>query len=98
MSSTVAIILGILAGALGFVPIFAAIRISRRSTSTSVLSAAACGLLGSLVSLVVVVVELLLCSQLAHDALLPFGVAELVALIVVTSTYVVYKNVLAKRK
>ncbi|MGI6536612.1 MAG: hypothetical protein ACOX12_09495 [Eggerthellaceae bacterium] len=42
--------------------------------------------------------ELLLCSQLAHDALLPFGIAELITLIVVTAAYVVYKNVLAKRK
>jgi uncharacterized membrane protein YhaH (DUF805 family) len=98
MSNSVAIILGILAGAIGFIPIFVAIRISRHSTSTSVMSAAACGLLGSLVSLIVVVVELLLCSQLAHDVLLPFGIAELLALIVVTATYVVYKNVLAKRK
>lgn len=98
MSNAVAIILGILAGAIGFIPIFVAIRLSRRSTSTSVMSAAACGLLGSLVSLIVVVVELLLCSHLAHDVLLPFGISELLALIVVTAVYVVYKNVLAKRK
>lgn len=98
MSSAVAIILGIIAGAIGFIPIFVAIRLSRRSTSTSVMSAAACGLLGSFVSLVVVVVELLLCSKLAHDVLLPFGISELLALIVVTAIYVVYKNMLAKRK
>ena len=34
----------------------------------------------------------------ARDVVLPFGVAEIVALIVSTSAYVVYKNVLAKRK
>ena len=34
----------------------------------------------------------------ARDGVLPFGVAEIVALIVSTSAYVVYKNVLAKRK
>lgn len=98
MSIAIPIILGILAGAIGFLPIFAAIRISRRSTSTEVMASAICGLLGFLASLAVVVVELLLCSQLAHDVLLPFGISELLALIVVTSAYVVYKNVLAKRK
>jgi hypothetical protein len=98
VSNEVAVFVGILAGVVGFLPIFAAIRISRRSTSTSVLSAAACGLLGSLVSLIVVVVELLVCSQVARPTLLPFGIAELVSLIVVTAAYVAYKNVLAKRK
>ncbi len=47
---------------------------------------------------IVVAVALIVCAMVARDVVLPFGVAEIVALIVSTSAYVVYKNVLAKRK
>lgn len=93
-----AIILGAAAGFVGFLPMFAAIRLSRKSISTKAGSAVAFGLLGTLVSLAIVVVALILCSKVAHDALLPFAIAELVVLIAATSAYVLYKNVFAKRK
>ena len=56
------------------------------------------GLVGVFFSLIILAAALFACSALAHDAVLPFGLAEMVALIVSTSVYVVYKNVLAKRK
>ena len=77
---------GIAAGIIGFLPLFISLRLARRSTSLSAMSAGLYGLAGTFVSLIVVAVAL------------PFGVAEIVALIVSTSAYVVYKNVLAKRK
>jgi hypothetical protein len=77
---------------------FAAIRISRRVTSTRMLASAANALVGCAVSLIIAIVGLLLCSNYAHDVLLPFGCAEIVALVASISVYVVYKNVLAKRR
>ena len=62
------------------------------------MSAGLYGLAGVFVSLIVVAVALILCAVIARDMVLPFGIAEIVALIVTTSAYVVYKNVLAKRK
>lgn len=62
------------------------------------LASAANALVGCAVSLIVAIAALLLCSNYAHDVLLPFGCAEVVSLVASTSVYVVYKNVLAKRK
>ena len=86
-----AIALGILAGIAGFIPLFIALRLSRKSTSTSPLSAGLYGLGGFFVSLIVVAV-------VAREMVLPFAVAEILTLVVVTSIYVVYKNVLAKKR
>ena len=82
-----AIALGILAGIAGFIPLFIALRLSHKSTSTSPLSAGLYGLGGFFVSLIV-----------AREMVLPFAVAEILTLVVVTSIYVVYKNVLAKKR
>lgn len=89
---------GIAAGIIGFLPLFISLRLARRSTSLSAMSAGLYGLAGAFVSLIVVAVALIVCAMVARDVVLPFGVAEIVALIVSTSAYVVYKNVLAKRK
>ena len=85
---------GIAAGIIGFLPLFISLRLARRSTSLSAMSAGLYGLAGTFV----VAVALIVCAMVARDVVLPFGVAEIVALIVSTSAYVVYKNVLAKRK
>ena len=50
------------------------------------------------VSLVVLIVGLLACAMLARDGLVSFVVAEGVVFLGSTIAYVVYKNVLAKRK
>ena len=92
------ILLGAVAGFIGFLPLFAAIRISRRVTSVRMLASATNALVGTAVSLALAVAGLLLCSNFAHDVLLPFGCAEIVTLVASISVYVVYKNVLAKRK
>ncbi len=93
-----AIVLGIVAGLVGFVPLFVALRLSRRSTSTSALTAGMYGLGGSFVSLIVLAVCMIACAMLDRGNVLPFGIAEMATIIVVTSVYVLYKNVLAKKK
>lgn len=93
-----AIVLGIVAGFAGFIPLFIALRLSRRSTSTSPLSAGLYGLAGFFVSMVVVAVALIVCALVARDMVVPFAIAEIVTLIAATSIYVVYKNVLAKKR
>lgn len=93
-----AVAAGIVAGLVGFLPLFVSLRLARRSTNLSAMSTGLYGLAGVFVSLIIVAVALIVCAVVARDIVLPFGIAEIVALIVSTSAYVVYKNVLAKRK
>ncbi len=93
-----AIAAGIAAGIVGFLPLFISLRLARRSESLSAMGAGLYGLAGTFVSLIVVVVAMIVCAVVARELILYFGIAEIVALIVSTSLYVVYKNVLAKRK
>ena len=98
MSTSIAIALGALAGFIGFVPMFVALRLSRKVPAQGTMEAALFGLAGTFVSLIIVIVALIMCRVFAADSVLPFGVAELVTLIVVTCGFVLYKNVLQKRK
>lgn len=93
-----AIAAGIVAGIIGFLPLFISLRLARRSDSISAMSMGLYGLAGTFVSLIIVIVAMIICAQVAREFILPFGIAEIAALIVSTSLYVVYKNVLAKRK
>ncbi len=93
-----AVAAGIAAGIVGFLPLFVSLRLSRRSESLSAMSLGLYGLAGVFISLIIVAVALIVCAQVARSVILPFGIAEILALIVSTSLYVVYKNVLAKRK
>lgn len=92
------IVLGMLTGALGFLPLFLSLRLSRRSTSTQALTVGLYGLAGVAVSMVVLVAGLIACAMLARDGLIGFVAAEAVVFLVSTIAYVVYKNVLAQRK
>ena len=94
----VAIVLGIIAGFVGFLALFAALRLSRRSTSTSPLNAGLYGLGGSCVSLLIVAVALIICAITAREMVIPFAIAEIVVLIVATVIYVLYKNVFQKKR
>ena len=83
------IALGIVTGILGFLPLFLSLRLSRRSTSTHALTIGLYGLAGVAISLVILVAGLIACAMLARDGLVFLGC---------TIAFVVYKNVLAKRK
>ncbi len=93
-----AIAAGLVTGVIGFLPLFIFLRLARRSTSLNPMNAGLYGLAGTFVSLIVVAAALIICAVVARDVVLPFGIAEMGALIVSTSVYVVYKNALAKRK
>lgn len=93
-----AILIGALAGVVGFIPLFVAMRLSRKSISTNVLGTATYGLVGVFVSMIVLAVEIIICSRVASEWVLPFGLSEMLTLIIATAMYVIYKNVLAKRK
>lgn len=92
------ITLGIVTGILGFLPLFLSLRLSRRSTSTHALTIGLYGLAGVAISLVILVAGLIACAMLARDGLVGFVVAEGIVFLGCTIAFVVYKNVLAKRK
>ncbi|MDO5334669.1 MAG: hypothetical protein Q4F23_01130 [Coriobacteriia bacterium] len=94
----IAIICGVVAGLLGFAPLFIATRLVRKSESTQSITLGLYGLGGSCVSLIVVAALLVVCAVVNRGMVAPFAIAEILTLVVSTSVYVVYKNVLAKRK
>lgn len=94
----VAVILGIVIGVVGFIPMFASLRLSRRFELLNAMTLGLYGLTGVFVSLIIVAVALIVCAVVAREFVVPFAVAEIISLILSTSIYVVYKNVLAKRK
>lgn len=92
------IFFGILAGIVGFLPLFVAMRFGRRSTSVEPLTVGLYGLGGACLSLVVLIVLLLLVAVNARDQLLSFAVSEVVVFLAVTITYFVYLIMGAKRR
>ena len=89
----VAILLGACAGIVGFLPLrFALVSYRKVLSDDSTLRLAAFSLVAFLVSLVILVVALFVCSRVARDMVVAFGVTEILTLIVVTSAYVIYRN------
>lgn len=72
--------LGAVAGVLGFLPLFAGLRLARRATDTSNLGHAGALLLGLLISVVVIFASAIACIVIARDQVLPFVLAEVIAL------------------
>ena len=66
-----AIVIGVIAGFIGFLPLFASLRLARKHPSVS----------------------FIVCALVARPQVLPFGMAEIVSLIVCTAVYVWRKNV-----
>ena len=87
----VAIVLGALAGAAGFAPLFAGLRMTRRVTDTSNLGHAGALLLGVLLSVAVLFVTAIACALLAREFVLPFVLAEVVALSVAAIGFGLYQ-------
>lgn len=88
-----AILLGLCAGFVGFLPMFFALRSYRKVLdNNSTMRLAGYSLGAFLLSLVILALALFACSRIAHDQLLPFGCAEVVMLLVSTIAYVVSKN------
>lgn len=79
----VAIVLGVLAGIVGFLPLFGSLQLAKRATKTSNLGHMGSLLLGVLVSFLLLFGAALACILLARNLALPFALAEVLALIVV---------------
>lgn len=87
------IVLGAVCGVLGFVPLMAGLRLARKATSTSNLGHAGALLLGVFGSFILLIGTLIACIVVARDAVLPFTLAEVVALTVSAVAYGAYKLV-----
>ena len=79
----VAIVLGALAGIVGFLPLFGSLQLAKRATKTSNLGHMGSLLLWVLVSFLLLFGAALACILLARVLALPFALAEVLALIVV---------------
>ncbi len=88
-----AIVLGALSGVLGFLPLFGGLRLARRVTETSNLGHMGLLLLSVLASFLILFVTLIVCVVTARDLVLPFALAEVLALIVVAIGFGVVKLV-----
>ncbi len=90
--------LGILSGVLGFLPFYFSLKLLRRSATIAPISIGIYGLGGALISLFILMGALIACAVLARDSILPFALFEIVVFLGCTIVYVIYKNMLAKRK
>lgn len=75
-----AIVLGALAGFVGFLPLFFGLRMTRRVTDTSNIGSMGALLLGVLASFVLLFGTAIVCVMVARDLVLPFVLAEVVVL------------------
>lgn len=91
------ILLGALAGLLGFAPIFLSFHLSRKHPSTGTMSLGLYGLGGVSVSLIVLIVATVACGFAARDQIVAFTVAEAVVFLGATIVFVVRKNAPFKR-
>ncbi len=87
------IILGLLAGFVGFLPLLGALRLTKKVTTTSNFSHMSALLLGVLVSFLLLFGAILTCKLVAPDLVFPFGVAEVAALSVTAIIFGVIKLV-----
>lgn len=94
----VAILLGVVAGILAFLPYYAAMRLSRRAATSSSLNLGLYGLGGACVSLLILIICTVVCGITARGSIVPFTVAEGVAFLGFTIAYVTCKNALFRKR
>lgn len=92
------IVVGVLAGLLGFAPLVASANMAKSHPSTGTLSFGLYALGGVVVSLVILIVSVIACAMIARDGLVPFVVAEGIVFLGATIVYVVRRNSILKRK
>lgn len=76
-----AVVLGILFGVVGFLPLFAGIRIVKKIPATNTYGFLGLFLGCIFISAILLVVPLLVCSKVAHDVAFAMAIAELVVFI-----------------
>lgn len=94
----VPILLGIVAGILAFLPLFGAMRLSRRVTEMKASTVGLYALAGACISLLILIVCTVVCGITARGSIVPFTVAEGVAFLGFTIAYVMYKNALLRKR
>ena len=96
MNVALPIILGFIAGALGFLPLMGAVYAVRYVTSTSNFSHASILLLSILGSTIVLAGAVIICALLSRDNLLPFVGGAAAGLIITAIAFGVRKVILNK--
>ena len=91
-----AIVLGIVVGAVSFVPYVIGLRQAKHATRTSNFGHMAILMLALLVSVIVLFGATIACIVFARDLIRPFALAEVLTLIVVAIAYGVVKQVLRR--
>ena len=89
----IAIVVGLVAGIAGFLPLTGSIRLSRSVTSTSNFSYLTSALVGIIGSLLILGVSVALCAVFFRTVLLGFGIAEACGLVGAVLVYVVAGHV-----
>lgn len=89
----VAILLGIVVGVLGFLPLVGGLRLTRRANAGNNMVSMSMLLLGLLVSMLVLAIPLIIVALNFRDLVLPFVLAEAIALVVTAIVYGVVKLV-----
>ena len=92
----IAIVLGLLAGVVGFAPLLIALRLTRRVTATSNFGYMSILLIGLVISFVLMFAFAIICINVYRDVAMPFVLAEAVALSVVAIGYGISKMVRKK--
>lgn len=85
-----AIVLGALSGAVGVLPLFLGLRMTRRVTNTSNLGHTGALMLGVLLSFIVLFLAAIACVVLARESAVPFVLAEAAVLVAAAVGYGVY--------
>lgn len=88
-----AVVLGLVAGVLGFLPLLGGLQLVKRATSTSNIGQAGGALLGIFGSFVFLAITLVVCIVVARDMIMPFTIAEALALSCVAIVYGVQRLV-----
>ena len=93
-----AVLGGVLAGIIGFMPLVVGLRMTKKVTATSNFGHMSILLLSLLVSFAIMFAFAILCVNLARDVAMPFVLAEAVTLSVVAIVFGVRRTLTGKRE
>ena len=89
----IAIGLGILVGAIGFLPLVVALKLSRKAISAGIGPNVAIVLLSILISLAFYVAMILIFNDVNHDRIVPFVLGAALTLIIVAIGFGIYSQI-----
>lgn len=87
----VAIVLGVAAGVVGFIPLIIGLQLSKKVTRTSNFGHASILLLAIVASFVLLIVLAMLCVVVARDLAFPFVLAEAIAMSLSATGFGIYR-------